>query len=228
VPVRVPPLCEMHTEFSIPGEPVMDGPPGCPHGSPRTPAGDYVSTAFIGNHSLLPYTFTLPDGWQVQPRGDGFVVHLSTRSTPGHPTGITVVSDPRVVGSGAPVSPQALFRSLSESPELRVRRVPTLRDGPPWWESVDISVRPGARIQATCRTGLIGETCVPVLASGYGRWDETTVGVLPGATARLLLNGWVGANIAVWIWDVTDDAAAQTLAVARSIQLWPPRPGEPS
>lgn len=223
------PLCAMRTDFREVGEPVMDGPPDCP-GS--TPAGDYVSAAFIGHTGLIPYTFTLPDGWRVVSPGSPFVVDLRTRGR----TAISVVSDPRAVGSRTlttpalrPTTPERLLRRLaSQSADLTVSSdTRSTAEGPPWWQEVEVSARRDAGALAGCRRGV---PCVPVLTSGFGFPEGTrpaVVGVRPGSTALLLLNTAIGANLAVWVWDLGDDFSEQALAVARSIRLWPVRPATP-
>jgi hypothetical protein len=221
-PVRVPPLCAMRTDFRLVGEPVMDGPPDCP-GS--TPAGNYVSAAFIGHTGLIPYTFTLPDGWRVVSHGFGNVVDLRTRGR----TAISVVSDPRDVGSRTPTTPERLLRRLaSRSADLTVSSgTRSTAEGPPWWQEVEVSARRGAEALAGCRRGV---PCVPVLTSGFGFPEGTrpaVVGVRAGSTALLLLNTVIGANLAVWVWDLGDDFSEQALAVARSIRLRPVRPATP-
>lgn len=145
----------------------MNGPPGCPA---ATPAGWYASTAFVGTSSLLPFTFTLPDGWRVQAASFGLVVNCRTRGR----TVVTIVSNPVAAdlrlslrgrrGPGLPVPPEQLLGRLARRGGIDVSNVerPSVQDGP-WWWTADLtsglaSGQPGCGREASC---------LPVLVSAY-------------------------------------------------------------
>jgi hypothetical protein len=221
VPVRVPPLCEQDTEFDMPDEPPMDGPPRCPA---STPAGWYASTAFVGNSSLVPFTFTLPAGWRVVPVVRGLAVDLRTRGR----TAVTVISSPVAVDGRRWTAPERLLRRLGRTPGLRVTDVasPELNLRQRWWAaSVQAS---GAHPRAECSRHA---TCIPVLPTSYGYpGTRFVVGVRPGGRARLMLNAVTGAPVAVWVWEVNDPSdpvTREALAVLDSIKLYPTRPWQP-
>jgi len=221
VPVRVPPLCDLDTEFDMPDEPSMDGPPGCPA---STRAGWYASTAFVGNSRLLPFTFTLPAGWRVVPVGHILAVDLRTRGG----TVVTIVSFPVAYGRMRPVPPERLLRRLGRTPGLSVTgRLLGEPDGRSRWWQADVTASTKAVPSACGR----GTTCVPVLASGYDpRQRLHPVGVRLGGRARLLLHAVTGAPVAVWVWDVgdpSDPVTREALAVVDSLELYPTRPWKP-
>lgn len=235
-PVRVTPLCEQDTEFIVLDEPPMDGPPSCPAG---TPAGWYASTAFVGNSSLLPFTFTLPDRWHVVRVKSGFQVDLRTRGR----TAITVVSLPYAYRRGSPEEkPAKMLRRIARQAGLTVTRPVEVPPGQRSWLAVDVFAADDTLTSDACRRNT---PCVPVLASGYDRRGEVrAVGVPVGARSRLLMHAVTGAPLAVWIWDVpepVDPAAgadaepsttwevvtAEALAVVDSVTVYPSRSWKP-
>jgi hypothetical protein len=199
----------------------MDGPPRCPA---STPAGWYASTAFVGNSSLVPFTFTLPAGWRVVPVVRGLAVDLRTRGR----TAVTVISSPVAVDGRRWTAPERLLRRLGRTPGLRVTDVasPELNLQQRWWAaSVQAS---GAHPRAECSRHA---TCIPVLTTSYGYpGNRFVVGVRPGGRARLMLNAVTGAPVAVWVWEVNDPSdpvTREALAVLDSIKLYPTRPWQP-
>jgi hypothetical protein len=233
VPVRVPPLCDQDTTFDMVDEPQMDGPAGgCPA---RTPAGWYASTAFVGHSSLLPFTFTLPDGWRVVRIKWGMQVDLRTRGR----TAVTFVSLPLASGREQPdETPEALLRRIARAAGLTMTPPVQTQANGSWWWTTDIGATPRARASEACGRGI---SCVPVLTSGYDHIGvPRAVGTPAGGASRLMLRAVTGAPLAVWLWDAPEpaDSAAdpahirdvviqEALAVVDSVTVYPSRPWKP-
>lgn len=195
----VEPLCG-HPAYQVKLPPPYNGPGTCPR---VIPAGRYAS-AITGVHLVWPFTFSLPDGWEVAeiPGVNG----LDFKG-PGSNTGLSIIVYPGGPRGSSFLGSETLAEWVSKrtyvdaSPVTRV----SFAGGPAW--QVDVRPRVGAPQLSICRVGTL---CVPLLrptlgAGGFnfGR-PATAVALLEHTTSRLIFFGENGLSLSsvLWIWDI--------------------------
>jgi hypothetical protein len=228
-PVVTAPLCDPDVGLDVaaivrPEAPDVEMRDDC---LPTRRAGRYLSAAFTGMSSIVPFTVALPTGWRVRPVGTVLGVDLWSSRTG---AGLTVVSEP---ATGRRWEDRAngadLVTALQRTPSLVVGNRRRVNHGPPLWIQVDVAAAPGAAGRGVeCR---LHPRCVPVLWSWYGHSDGPVVAEVPAhGTARLLVHQ--GMGIAIWVWDADHAGTAQpdpeVRQVVDSIDLWSSRPAVPS
>jgi hypothetical protein len=206
--------------LAMPEEPEIEATDDCPD---TTGAGRYLSAAFTGMSSIVPFTVTLPAGWRIRAVAGVQGVDLWSPRTG---AGLTVVSEP---ATGEPWEDRAtgadLVTALQRTPSLAVTTRRWTNLGPPLWVQVDVEAAPGAvRGRGDCR---LHSRCVPVLWSWYGHGESPVVAeVSAHQTYRLLVHQ--GMGIALWVWDAdhagTGQPAPEVSQVLGSIDLWSQRP----
>lgn len=223
-----PPLCDQTLGMDVSAlvasdEPAVQDVTTCPA---TLSGGRYLSAAFVGMSSVVPFAVTVPAGWRVRSVAGIEAVDIWSPPTG---EGLTVISEPSVRRddwegrmTGAPLV-TALQRNAALT--VGIRRRTNL--GPPLWVWADVAAAPGAaRRGGDCRRHV---RCVPVLWSWYEHRDGAAVAeVSPHRTSRLLAHD---LGIAVWIWEVDADGtglpSSDVMSVLRSIDLWASRPSFP-
>ena len=219
-PVRVPPLCLGHWErLNRYGDPRLDGPAVCP-GS--TPKGHYVSM-IVGMNAVRPFTFDLPDEWEVAVVDDWPSSGVDLRSVDGR-AGVTVVPYPMPARRRAWV--MDLRRWLERDPAVRVLRRPDTSLGGMDARVVDLTPAADAQLTDDCR---LTSPCLPVVRAGLAEpvppatRPTVAVELRPAVTSRLLVARvsddstlWPG----VWLWDTGPGRRQdEARAVLRSLEM---------
>ena len=228
-PVVAKPLCDPDLELDVaaivrPVEPGIVVPDDCP---PTRRAGRYLSAAFTGMSSIVPFLVTLPTGWRIRDVSGVQGVDLWSSRTG---AGLTVVFEPATGGQGKDRASGAdLVTALQRTPSLVVGTRRRVNLGRPLWIQADVAAAQGAaRRSDDCRRHT---SCVPVLWSWYGHGIAPVVAEVPAhGPSRLLVHQ--GLGIAIWVWDADHDGTGrpdpEVAAVVRSVDLWPSRPAWPT
>lgn len=200
-PVRVPPLCfGQWPRLGRFGDPRLEGPARCPA---RTPAGDYVSM-IVGTNTVRPFTFDLPNEWEVVTVDDFPTSGVDIRSVDGR-AGLTVLPYAEPRERNVPMS--NLLRWLERQPEVRVRRLRTLDLAGMSVAVLDLTPAAGARLTDGCR---LVAPCLPIVRAGLAEAvppatkPPVAVELRPGVTSRLFVaRGSDDSDLspAVWLWD---------------------------
>ena len=230
-PVRVPPLCLGHwPRLTHYGDPQLDGPAECPA---TTPAGHYASV-ITGINLARPFTFDLPEGWEVVVVDEWPSSGVDIRSVDGR-AGLTVFPYAQPAGQQAWVPD--LRRWLENNLDIHVRRRPATDLGGTSVRVLDLTPAAGARLTDDCR---LVAPCLPVVRAGLAEAappatkPPTAVELRRGVTSQLLLArpGDDDLSPGVWLWDTGPGRRpAEARAVLRSIEMLSaraPRPAEPA
>jgi hypothetical protein len=212
-PVLVSPLCE-HPSWQRYLLPPYNGKGDCPT---TTPAGEYAS-ALLGLHTVWPFIFTLPDGWQVTGNDNG--LDLRKRGTD---VGVSIIVYPERVANGGYEGAKVLSHWVSQRPYVVSSPVTqiTFAGGKAW--QVDVRPREGAPLLTDCR---VGSRCVPLLWAGLTSdlsSPASAVALLPHTTARLIFSDRAGTRgaspaLVVWIWNTSSDGSGPAAEVEQVVE----------
>jgi hypothetical protein len=219
-PVRVPPLClGQWPRLNRYGDPDLDGPAGCP-GS--TPAGHYASM-IAGMNVARPFTFDLPDDWEVVVVDEWPTSGVDIRSVDRR-AGLTVFPYAEPAGQRAWVSD--LRHWLERRTDVRVHRRPVADLGGMAVWVIDLTPSAGARLREDCR---LAAPCLPVVRAGLAEAvpgagePPTAVELRPGVWSRLFaarVPGDSELSPGVWLWDTGPGRRQdEARAVLRSIEM---------
>jgi hypothetical protein len=219
--VPLAPLCENPAWQAKLDPPYADTSRDCPE---TTPAGKYAS-ALIGYDEAQPFTFALPDGWEVNPVPGRFPARLDVAGSNGWvfrergtDVGVSLLISPART-DGTPIGDVASWAVLLGGRyEVEASPVTDTTFAGLAASQVDLRPRPAAGFGGGCP---VGPQCLPLL-----RTQDTTgpvlAGLRPGVTSRLIVTKpgaqVIGYPLVVWVWGLEGDGdGAATGAAVRQL-----------
>ncbi len=215
--VLLPPLCWNPSWQGRLDPPYQDTSAACPS---STPAGTYGS-AFIGFNEVQPFSFTLPDGWEVAPVPGRSPGRLEVAGSMGwmlrardSDVGLSLLISP-ARADGTRIDDVASWTRLLEA-RYGVEASPVTDTTFADLAARQVDLRPGknAELVSGCP---VGDECLPLLRDFNS--PAVLAGLRPATTSRLIvtkpMEPVMGYPLVIWVWDLDGDGPSGDDTVQR-------------